>query len=51
MTKNITITEAELREIIREEIKKALINEGIDIRRDDKKRFVSVNNSHPIFVC
>ena len=50
MTKNITITEAELREIIREEIKKALINEGIDIRRDDKKRFVSVNNSHQNFV-
>ena len=33
MSKNITITESELRKIIREEIKKVLINEGIDIRK------------------
>lgn len=50
MSKNITITESELRKIIREEIKKVLINEGIDIRKNDKKRFVSVNNSHQNFV-
>ena len=50
MAKKLIITETELREIIKEEIHKTFLKEGIDIDTIGGKRQISVNNSHQDYV-